>query len=202
MGLDFVPPAMPGNQNRGNGAFAGATLNASSMQIYADAVVAAHLPDREREWRLRDPTSSATRPLGGRVITLKEEIEFDSVMGVGNTKGRDEIGNKVASATMGEYVQHRHMESPMSSYAKGHTLKVHISIPTRMRLHMLWPNSGVSGVVMRLTDSWWWPTQGWDVRINDRMRLALLIKKLRQTLGQNKDGAIVNLVTVQSEFGA
>ena len=57
-------------------------------------------------------------------------------------------------------------------------------------------------MVMRLTDSWWWPTQGWDVRINDRMRLALLIKKLRQTLGQNKDGAIVNLVTVQSEFGA
>ena len=41
---------------------------------YADAVAAMHLPEKERQWRLRNP--SLVRP-EGKVITLKEEVEYD-----------------------------------------------------------------------------------------------------------------------------
>ena len=53
----------------------GSTMVAlQSAQVYADAVVASHLPDKERIWRLSYPT---TRPQGGRMITLNEEYDYD-----------------------------------------------------------------------------------------------------------------------------
>lgn len=45
-------------------------------------------------------------------------------------------------------------------------------------------------------------TQGWDVRIDNRMRLARLLAKLRRNIGDNKAGGIVCLVTAHSAFGA
>lgn len=76
MGLDAVAPQGLVGLLEGSSA---------NMEVYADAVSAAHLPERDRQWRLRDPKGFGTisRRRDGQVITLKEEFEYDAIMAAG-----------------------------------------------------------------------------------------------------------------------
>jgi hypothetical protein len=53
------------------------TPERNKQEIYADAVAACNLPEKERQWRLRHPTSVRSE---GRVITVKNEIEYDKAL--------------------------------------------------------------------------------------------------------------------------
>jgi hypothetical protein len=56
-----------------------ATPAPPTMEVYADAVAAAHRSDRERAWRTRD-LKRLSRQREGQVITLKEEVDYDDAL--------------------------------------------------------------------------------------------------------------------------
>ena len=100
----------------------------ASLEVYADAVVAAHLPDREREWRLRDQALSR-RP-EGLVITVKEELEYDAVLHSMQTKGSLDARTRFGSSAL-QYADTG--ESQLVVHARTQNVKVRIMTPRDLR---------------------------------------------------------------------
>lgn len=117
----------------------------TTATVYADAVLASHLPERERQINQRARrfgkggakrmSQARMQQTYGKVVTLKEERRFDAAR---------------------------------AARARG-----------------LCGNEG----------------QEWDVRLKEGMRMPMLLRHLRNMIGETEDGAILCLVTTKSNLG-
>ena len=169
------------------------------MEAYADAVAAAHLSDKERAWRIRD-LKRVSKQRKGQVITLKEEVDYDNAVAAA-AKSVSRVATEFATTEIQYHEEDLGTVHASTLSVQVRTLTVSLPELQRRSAYMYrahQPQPNLAAMVLTINVD----TQGWDVRIDNRMRLARLLAKLRRCIGANKVGGIVCLVAPHSAFGA